>query len=282
MAALPSPTVLISGAGVSGPALAFWLLRQGYRPTLVEAAPKLREGGYLIDFWGVGYDVAERMALMETLRSRGCHVNELRMVDSDGRSIGAMNVDLLRSATGDRFFSILRSDLAREVYRAIDGGVETIFGDSIAAVEQNYAGVGVTFRHAPTRHFDLLVEADGLHSAVRHLVFGADQQFEDFLGYYVAAFDAAGYPHRDADAYISHTVPRRQIARYAFGDRCAFFFIWAEDNKRDIAHHDIAAQKTVIRQRYRDVGWEAPDIGRALDRCDNLYFDAVSQIHVAP
>lgn len=54
-------TVLISGAGIAGPTLGFWLKAAGFEPTLIERAPALRSGGYVIDFWGLGYDIAERM-----------------------------------------------------------------------------------------------------------------------------------------------------------------------------------------------------------------------------
>src|SRR5262245_17631105 len=121
MTKAPNRTVLISGAGIAGPSVAFWLLRDGYRPTIVETAPKLREGGYMIDFWGVGYDVAERMGLIGTLRQHAYDIGELRLIDERGNRIGGLDVDAFRSATRNRYFSIMRSELAREIYNALEG-----------------------------------------------------------------------------------------------------------------------------------------------------------------
>jgi 2-polyprenyl-6-methoxyphenol hydroxylase-like FAD-dependent oxidoreductase len=275
-------TVLISGAGIAGPSLAFWLARYGYRPTLVEIAPALPQGGYMVDFWGVGYDVAERMGLIPALQRIAYHIGEVRMVDGRGAKIGGLDTRLIQSAAGDRFFSILRSDLARELFRTIEGSAETIFGDRITNIVQSSAGVQVSFERAGTRHFDLVMGADGLHSTVRRLQFGDEDRFEKYLGYYVASFGVADYPRRDENAYVSHTAPGRQVARYALrGNRTVFFFIWIEDAKLDVDRHDSDAQKQILRTRFRNCGWECDAILEALDASDNLYFDSVSQVRMS-
>src|SRR3974390_2055965 len=108
-------TVLISGAGIAGPTLAYWLSRSGFEPTLIERAPALRTGGYIMDFWGVGFDVAERMHLIPRLKSAGYEPREGRIVDGSGRRIGGFCTDRLRRALCDRFFSILRGDLSKNI-----------------------------------------------------------------------------------------------------------------------------------------------------------------------
>lgn len=281
MAAPNNNTVLISGAGIAGPTLAYWLLQYGFEPTLIEIAPAPREGGYMIDFWGVGYDVAERMGLIPTLQGLGYDMTEVRMVDGRGRKIGGFGAHSFRAAAGGRYFSILRSDVARQIYRLIDGKAETIFGDSVRSIDQDETGVRVTFKNAQTRQFNLVIGADGLHSAVRHSVFGPEERFEKYLGYYVASFEVADYPHRDDGVYVGYTTPRRQIARYALrGNRTVFLFIWVEESKLAIDHHDVDGQKKLLRDRFGDGGWENGAILDALGTSDNLYFDAVSQIHI--
>ena len=279
--AASNTTVLISGAGVAGPSVAFWLRKYGYCPTIVESAPALRVGGYMVDFWGVGYDVAERMGLIPTLRRSAYDIREVRLVDERGNRLGGFSVDAFRAATGGRFFSIQRSDLARDIFEALEGRVETIFGDSMQSLEQDESGVQVTFRHAPARRFDLVIGADGLHSVVRALAFGAESQFEKFLGFYVAAFTSDDYPNRDEDAYVSYTTPGRQVARYALrGGRSAFFLIWREDANLKLDHHDVGAQKQLARDRFRGLGWECQAILAVMDRSDDFYFDAASQIRM--
>lgn len=80
-------TVLISGAGIAGPTLAFWLKAAGFQPTLIERASALRTGGYVIDFWGLGYDIAERMGLAGDIERVGYHVGEMRIVDHQGERV---------------------------------------------------------------------------------------------------------------------------------------------------------------------------------------------------
>ncbi|MPZ40157.1 MAG: FAD-binding domain [Rhizobiales bacterium] len=275
-------TVLVSGAGIAGSSLAYWLVRYGYRPTLVEIAPALPQGGYMVDFWGVGYDAAEKMDLLPALRRVAYNIGEIRMVDRHGTPIGGFDTRALQAAAGDRFFSILRSDLAHAIFKALDGKVETIFGDHITAIEQDDAGVQVSFGKSQARRFDIVVGADGLHSAVRSLQFGDEDRFEKYLGYYVASFGVADYLQRDESAYVSYTTAGRQVARYALrGNRTVFVFIWIEDAKLDVARHDINAQKQLLRARFRSCGWECDAILEALDASEELYFDSVSQIRMS-
>src|SRR5690348_1246605 len=103
-------TVLIAGAGIAGPTLAFWLKAGGFEPTLVEQAPALRSGGYVIDFWGLGYDIAERMGLAADINRIGYHMRELRIVDDRGRRITGFGAGVLRELTGGRYVSLARSD----------------------------------------------------------------------------------------------------------------------------------------------------------------------------
>ena len=256
-------TVLISGIGIAGPTLAYWLLRYGFRPTLVERAPRLRSGGYIIDFWGLGYDIAERMGLLPLLAAQGYHVRELRFVNAQNRRVGGFDVDVFRSLTRGRYVSVARGDLAKLIYDAIDGRCETSFGDTITGIAQSDDGVQVIFGGAPRRTFDLVVGADGLHSVVRELVFGAQERFEKYLGYTAAAFATEGYRPRDEDVYVCYAEPGRQVGRFAMrGDRTMFLFVSATENL--IEANDLAAQKRAIHVAFDGSGWECPQILDAL------------------
>lgn len=272
-------TILVSGVGIAGPTIAYWLLRRGFTPILIERAPRFREGGYIIDFWAVGFDVAERMGLIPTLREAGYVINRLAFVAEDGRQRSVLEENVLKRALGERFLSIQRGDLAKAIYRSIEHDVEAIFGDSIVAIREVAERVEVTFERGPPRAFDLVIGADGLRSAVRNALFGADEKFERYLGYYAASFLTHGYPKRDEHTYLSYAAPGRQISRYALrDDRTAFFFVFAHENKINLGH-DLAAQKQILRHTFSQEPWiEWPDIQRRLDACDELYFDAVSQI----
>ena len=274
-------TVLISGIGIAGATLAYWLGQFGLAPTLVERAARPRTGGYIIDFWGRGYDIAERMGLVPELRKEGYDVRELRIVDTKGKRVGGFGVDVFRKLTGGRYVSIARADLAKLIYQKIEHSFETIFGDGVAGIRQDEDGVHVEFAHAPARHFDFVIGADGLHSAVRKLVFGSQDQFEKFLGHYVAAFEVKGYPNRDERVYVSYELPGKQVARFAMReDRTLFLLVFATDQPLPIASRDAPSQKARLHAEFDRAGWECRQMLAALDDCDDLYFDSVSQIRM--
>lgn len=273
--------ILISGAGIAGPSLAYWLRHYGFEPVLVERAPTLRTGGYLVDFWGLGFEVADKMGLLPALKDNAYDIDEVRLVDEHGRKAGGFSVNAIRSVLGDHFLSILRSDLAQLIYNSLDGDVRTMFGDTITAIEQDESGVRVTFMHAPAENFDLVIGAGGLHSPVREIVFGPEERFEKYLGYYTASFIVTGYPHRDSHAYVGCALPGRQVSRYALRDgRTVFFLVFATDERLQIAPHDTSAQKKILHEAFGRDGWECPIILKALDDTDDLYFDSISQIRM--
>ena len=228
--------VAINGAGVAGPTLAYWLRRAGHEVTLIELAPRLRSGGYVIDFWGIGYDIAERMGLTRRIRSLGYQMREVRFVNRHGRRSGGFKVDVFARLTGDRFTSLPRSDVAATIYDALDAEVETLFGDSVASIEDVGDRVRVGFEHSATREFDLVIGADGLHSRVRELAFGPAERFEVSLGYHVAAFEVHGYPHRDELVYVSHGRPGRQVSRFSMReDKTLFLFVFRDEYLRGLS-----------------------------------------------
>jgi 2-polyprenyl-6-methoxyphenol hydroxylase-like FAD-dependent oxidoreductase len=148
-------SVLISGAGIAGPTLAFWLKAAGFEPTLIERAPGLRTGGYVIDFWGLGYDIAERMGLIAEINCTGYHVKELRIVDETGRRRAGFGTKVFAELTGGRFVTLPRSDLSRLLFERVKGCTECIFGDEIVELQEETDGVWVRFKQAGVRRYDV-------------------------------------------------------------------------------------------------------------------------------
>jgi len=273
--------IAISGAGIAGPTAAYWLHRTGHTPVLIENAPTFRIGGYIIDFWGVGYTVAERMGILPDVRSLGYSVGEVRMVDEGNRKVGGFSTDVFRRYTHGRFTSLPRGDLAATIYRKIESQVETIFGDSISSIDEGPNGVLVSFEHGIAREFDVVVGADGLHSTVRRLTFGPQAQFEKELGYRVAAFESDGYRPRDELVYVTYTMPGRQVSRFSLREgRTMFLLMFASEYASGPEPSTAAERKQVLHAVFDDAGWESPQILHAMDQVGDIYFDRVSQIRM--
>jgi 2-polyprenyl-6-methoxyphenol hydroxylase-like FAD-dependent oxidoreductase len=272
-------SVLISGLGIAGPTLAYWLSSAGFEVTIVERATALRTGGYVIDFWGGGYDVAERMGLIAEIDRVGYRMREVRVVNHSGRRLAGFETRVLDRLTDGRFVTLPRSELSRVLLRRAQEAAEVIFGDEVVALREERDHVRVSFRSRYEREFDLVIGADGLHSRIRELVFGPQNQFEKSLGYAVAALQVTGYRPRDEDVYVMYNRPGRMIGRVTLrNDRTLFLFLFPAEKPQ--AASTLGKQKLLLREHFSGSRWEWPQIAVELDHTDDLYFDRVSQIRM--
>ena len=269
----------INGTGIAGPTLAYWLKKYGHEPILFERAPVLRTGGYIVDFWGLGYDIAEMMGLIPAIKEYGYRVKELLSVDNEGKTRAQMPVSSLSEMVNGRYISISRSHLASIIFDALED-VKTRFGQYIVALEEDNSGVNATLSDGSTDRFDIVIGADGLHSHIRHLVFGAESKFEHDLGVYVAAFTISDYPHRNEDQYIIHPEPSYQISRFSMRDNKTLILFTF---RKELIQHEPdneAEEKALLHDIYKHCSWEAKEILSYLDVADDFYFDTVSQIQM--
>ncbi|MGH8194049.1 MAG: FAD-binding domain [Woeseiaceae bacterium] len=273
--------IVINGAGIAGPTLAYWLQQSGHDVLLVEEYPRFRGSGYVIDFWGLGYDIAERMSVIPRVRDLGYQVREVRFMDRQGDKAAGFSTDVFERMTDGRFTSLQRSDLAATIFNTVQDKVETIFGDSVAQIDERADGVRVGFDHAAPRDVDLVIGADGLHSRVRGLVFGSEDEFAFNLGYHVAAFAIKGYRPRDDLVYVSHAQPGRQISRFSMrGDATLFLFVFRDEYMSGEDPADELQHKSLLRRAFAGVGWECPRILDLMSGAGEVYFDRVSQIRM--
>lgn len=273
--------ILISGAGIAGLTLAYWLKKYGFNPTVVEQSPKLREGGYAIDFWGAGFEVAEKMGIVPALNDADLGISEVAFVDENSKRKGAMNYLQLKKLMNHHAFTLLRSDLSRSIYDVLDKDIEFIFGDTIKAIEQHEESVNVVFNSNNARSFDLVLGADGLHSSVRKLAFGEETQFEKYYGYYTSSYSINARVAGDR-AFQLYNIPCKQAALYSTTEnKMAAFFIFTAGQKLVYDHHDVERQKEILREEFKGAGWKCAELLAALDAAPDFYFDVVSQIQMS-
>ena len=265
--------VLISGASVAGPALAFWLRRHGFTPTVVERAPELRDGGYAVDFRGASLRVLDRMGLLGQVEAAATRMGEVTYVDGDDRPL-VVTPPTYQSGE----LEILRGDLARILYDATKDDVEYVFGDSITGLTEHDGGVTVTFERAEPREFDLVVGADGLHSKVRSLVFGDESRFRHDLGYHVSICTVPNHLGLDHVGRF-HNAPNRTVGVYsARGNTEAKALFWFGSEPLGFDHRDVEQQRRIVEERFACVGWETPALLKAMREAPDFYFDSASQI----
>jgi 2-polyprenyl-6-methoxyphenol hydroxylase-like FAD-dependent oxidoreductase len=272
-------TVLICGAGVAGPTLAYWLARSGFAVTVVERAQGARSSGSPVDVRGDAANVAERMGVLDRLRAAGTHVTGLRVVDDDGRSLARL--DLAASGQGGpRWVELPRAVLASVLYEAARDEAEFLFDDTVVALEQDPGGVEVTFDRAPPRRFDLVVGADGLHSAVRGLAFGPEADHLCHLGLYVASL-WLDTPLADARDVLLYNTPGRAIAVHPAVGRPGALFMFRSPELPGFDHHDIEQHRRLLMAAFAGGRWRTPEL---LDRAlatDDLFFDAVAAVQLS-
>jgi 2-polyprenyl-6-methoxyphenol hydroxylase-like FAD-dependent oxidoreductase len=270
--------ILISGAGIAGVSLAFWLKKFGFNPTIIEISPELREGGYAIDFMGAGYDVAEKMGILHALEKVDMNISKLLFVDENNKEKGSMNYEKIKRLMNNRALTLLRSDLAKVIYNSLDKDIEIIFGDTIHKIEQDDEKVVVTFRSGMTRSFDLLVGADGLHSNVRNLIFGNEAEYEKYYGYYTSSFTIENFSY-EGRAFSMYNVPHKQVAIYSYTEnKTGAFFVFSSPQKLLYEHHDIEKQKQILKTEFMNIGWKCSELLSKIDSTTDFYFDSISQI----
>jgi len=272
--------VLVAGASIAGPALAHWLRQRGAEVTVVERATELRPGGQAVDARGVAKEVIRRMGLDTTVRAARTETAGAYTVDADGNVLETFRAD---DHGGDGYIAdieILRGDLSRVLYDDTRDGVEYVFGDRIAELAQDAAGVDVAFAGGDRRRFDLVIGADGLHSALRAMVFGPRARFVRHLGLVLAFYSVPNefgldrwlmeYQHRES----GRTALLRPIQDATRA--MAMFSFPAADF--DVDHRDIEAQKRLLGERMAGLGWLTPRLLEHLDDTPDFYLDQVAQV----
>jgi len=267
--------VLISGAGIAGLTVAYWLQRYGFAPTIVERAPSLLTGGYKIDVRGTALHVLRRMGIHDAVVAASTDMQGALLVDKDGKVINEMSGDAFGHRVGEDL-EIVRGTLCQILIDHISDA-EFIFDDSIQAISQASDGVQVEFKKNRPREFDLVIGADGLHSNVRGIVFGDESRFVRDLGLYLCVYTVPNYLKLDRMEMQYSELGRVAAIWSSRGDanaKACFGFV----APTVIDLRDRAQQQQVLANVYNGIGWEVPRLLEMMPGAADYYFDAAAQI----
>jgi 2-polyprenyl-6-methoxyphenol hydroxylase-like FAD-dependent oxidoreductase len=267
--------ILISGASIAGPVLAYWLTRYGHEVTVVERSPVLRKtGGHAVDLFKPAMDISERMGVLPRIESLATGTERITFLREGTRKPISADVTKLFVAASDRHVEVMRDDLSEIYYDATLPDVAYVFGDSITSIGDDG---DVTFENAAPKRFDLVIGADGLHSNVRRLVFG--EVAKTFTGAYLAVLSVPRELGEPGEM-TGHIGPGRSAAvygaRHVADARAVFLF--RSEKELDYHHRDVARQKQLLREAFRDLHPEVDAWMEYLDSDTVFYFDSITQL----
>lgn len=279
---MTTPSVLISGGGIAGPALAFWLSRRGFPVTVVERAPTLRPGGQAVDLRGAGRTVVDRMGLLGDVRAVSVDQRGIAWVRDDGSIAARMPADAFGGEGIVSEIEVLRGDLARVLYEATRGGAEYLFDDTVTGLAEDGDGVRVTFERSAPRRFDLVVGADGSHSAVRTLAVAPEADCTRPLGCWTCWFtapaelDIGGWflMHNAPGGLVASVRPGRLPGEHKVG-------LSFRAGPLEVDRRDAGAQKALVAERFAGAtGWEVPRLVAAMRAADDFVLDEMAQVRL--
>ena len=277
---MTQPTVLVSGAGIAGPALAHWLTNYGYRVTVVESAPGIRPGGQTVDLRGAGRDVVSRMGLTDELQRRLIDQKGIAWVRADGTRRAEMPVTAFHGNGVVSKLEILRGDLVDALYEHTRARTEYRFGTRITALRQTGRVVEATLSDGTAVTADLVVGADGPHSAVRRLAFGPEEQFVKLLGGYNAWFTAPDTAGLDA-WYLMYQEPGRNASmRPAHEPALCKAGLAFRSGLLSFDRRDPDEQRALLATYFAGAGWHCEALLAAAAEAGDFYFDAFLQVHM--
>jgi len=274
--------ILVSGASIAGLTLAYWLHHAGFDVTVVERSHEVRSGGYPIDIRGTAMDVIERMGLAATLKAAHIDTKKITFIGGDGKAVGSIRPEYVTGGREGLDIEVPRGTLTAALYGLTRDKLTFMFSDSIQSLSDGAAGVDVGFRSGAEGRYDLVLAADGMHSNTRALVFGPEEKFHHYLGYYFAGFEVPNDIGLRQEG-LTYNVPGRMATLYAAGgsDRLhALLALARPEMPSKTVMENVDLQRASMAKAFRDDGWQVPNMLVHMARADDFYFDLISQIRM--
>ena len=270
--------ILISGAGVGGLTLAYFLQKSGFQPIIIEKSASLRDGGYMIDFFSSGISVSEKMGIIDQLKEKNHHSNIIIQQNENGKKQFILNMSGFRESVKGKLFNFLRTDLVDVLYKKVKDNVEIRFSTSIQNIVQDADKVTISFEDGKQETFDLLVGADGLRSNVRAKVYAPEKIEELYLGSYVCGLEHNVPINVNKGEVISMLCPKKQIMTYATGKGISnsLFVFKSPKLKLLTAKEEVE----VLNKEFAGFASPVPEIINEAFKTDKLFFDEVTQIRI--
>jgi 2-polyprenyl-6-methoxyphenol hydroxylase-like FAD-dependent oxidoreductase len=277
-AKMEAKSVLISGASIAGLTMAYWMNHYGYEVTVVEIAPELRRGGSPIDVRGEALDCAKRMGVLEAIKKAKLQTKGLKFMNEQNEVQGMMLVEEIGAIRPGDDTEIRRDDLLDILYAAVKNNVTFKFGNRIKTLEQDPQYVKITFKDETTSIYDFVIGADGIHSGVRKLTFGPEEQFTHFLNFYFSVFTVDGQLGEQNYGHMYNTPNNLATIYFYNNDSADCLLAFRAPKKLIFDRNNIAQQKQMVMDAFEGIGWKVPELLEELKRADHFYLDQGCQI----
>jgi 2-polyprenyl-6-methoxyphenol hydroxylase-like FAD-dependent oxidoreductase len=271
-------SVLISGASIAGLTMAYWMNHYGYKVTVVEIGPEPRRGGTPIDVRGDALDCAKRMGILNAIKAAKLPTKGLKFMNAQNEVQGIMLVEEIGAIRPADDTEIRRDDLVDILYARVKDNIVYKFSNRIVALEQGAENVKVTFNDGTTGTYDFVIGADGIHSGVRKLTFGEEEQFTHFLNYYFSVFTTDGRLGQKNYAHMYNTPTNMATIYFYNADFADTLLAFRSPHKITIDRHNIQEQKKIVIDAFSGIGWKVPQILEELKKADSFYLDQGCQI----